>query len=53
MNAEFKRIAGRDKKDFFSNQCKEIEGKNRIGKTREVFKKIRDTKGIFKARWAQ
>ena len=44
LNAEFQRIAGRDKKVFFSNQCKEIEEKNRMGKTRALFKKIRDTK---------
>ena len=47
------RIARRDKKAFFSNQCKEIEEKNRMGKTRDVFKKIRDTKGTFLQRWAQ
>ena len=45
LNAEFQRIARRDKKAFFSDQCKEIEEKNRIGKTRDLFKKIRDTKG--------
>ena len=50
LNAEFHRIARRDKKAFFSNQCKEIEGKNRMGKTRDLFKKIRDTKGIFHAK---
>ena len=50
LNAEFKRIARRDKKAFFSDQCKEIEEKNRMGKTRDLFKKIRDTKGIFHAR---
>ena len=50
LNAEFQRIARRDKKPFFSNQCKEIEEKNRMGKTRDLFKKIRDTKGIFHAR---
>ena len=50
MNAEFKRIARRDKKAFFSNQCKEIEENNRMGKTRELFKKIRDTKGTFHAK---
>ena len=49
LNAEFQRIAGRDKKVFFSNQCKEIEEKNRMGKTRDLFKKIRDIKGIFHA----
>ena len=47
LNAEFQRIARRDKKAFLSNQCKEIEENNRIGKTRDLFKKIRDTKGIF------
>ena len=47
LNAEFQRIARRDKKAFFSDQCKEIEEKNRMGKTTELFKKIRDTKGIF------
>ena len=47
LNAEFHRIAKRDKKAFLSNQCKEIEENNRIGKTRDLFKKIRDTKGIF------
>ena len=50
LNAEFQRIARRDKKDFFSNQCKEIEEKNKMGKTRDLFKKIRDTKGIFHAK---
>ena len=47
VNAEFQRIARRDKKVFFSNQCKEIEEKNGMGKTRDLFKKIRDTKGTF------
>ena len=47
LNAEFQRIARRDKKAFFSNQCKETEEKNRMGKTRDLFKKIRDTKGTF------
>ena len=47
LNAEFQRIARREKKAFFSNQCKEIEESNRMGKTRDLFKKIRDTKGIF------
>ena len=47
LNAEFQRIARRDKKDFLSNQCKEIEENNRMGKTRDLFKKIRDTKGTF------
>ena len=50
LNAEFQRIARRDKKAFFSNQCKEIEENNRMGKTRDLFKKIRDTKGIFHAK---
>ena len=50
MNAEFQRIARRDKKSFLSDQCKEIEGKNRMGKTRDLFKKIRDTKGTFHAK---
>ena len=47
LNAEFQRIARRDQKAFLSDQCKEIEEKNRMGKTRDIFKKIRDTKGIF------
>ena len=47
LNAEFQRIARRDKKAFLSNQCKEIEENNRMGKTRDLFKKIRDTKGTF------
>ena len=47
LNAEFQRIARRDKKDLLSDQCKEIEGNNRMGKTRDLFKKIRDTKGTF------
>jgi len=50
LNAEFQRIARRHKKDFFSDQCKEIEENNRMGKTRDLFKKIRDTKGIFHAK---
>ena len=50
LKAEFQRIAGRDKKAFFSNQCKEIEENNRMGKTRDLFKKIRDTKGTFHAK---
>ena len=50
LNAEFQRIAGRDKKAFLSNQCKEIEENNRMGKTRDLFKKIRDTKEIFHAK---
>ena len=50
LNAEFQRIARRDKKAFFSNQCKEIEENNRMGKTRDLFKKIRDTKGTFHAK---
>ena len=50
LNAEFQRMARRDKKAFLSNQCKEIEENNRIGKTRDLFKKIRDTKGTFQAK---
>ena len=50
LNAEFQRIARREKKAFFSNQCKEIEEKNRMGKTGDLFKKIRDTKGTFHAK---
>ena len=53
LNAEFQRIARRDKKAFFSNQCKEIEENNRMGKTRDIFKKIRDTKGTFHAKMAR
>ena len=54
LNAEFQRIARRDKKAFLSNQCKQIEENNRMGKTRDRFKKIRDTKGThFMQRWAQ
>ena len=53
LNAEFQRIARRHKKAFFSDQCKEIEGKNRMGKTRDLFKKIRATKGTFHAKWAR
>ena len=50
LNAEFQSIARRDKKAFLSDQCKEIEENNRMGKTRDIFKKIRDTKGIFHAK---
>ena len=50
LNAEFQRLARRDKKDFLSDQCKEIEENNRIRKTRDLFKKIRDTKGRFHAK---
>ena len=53
LNAEFQRIARRDNKAFFSNQCKEIEENNRMGKTRDLFKKIRDTRELFMQRWAQ
>ena len=53
LNAEFQRIARRDKKAFFSDQCNEIEEKNRMGKTRDLFKKIRDTKETFMQRRAQ
>ena len=49
LNAEFQRIARRDKKAFLNNQCKEIEENNRMGRTRDLFKKIRDTKGAFLA----
>ena len=52
VNAEFQRIARRAKKAFLSNQCKEIEENNRMGKTRDLFKTIRDTKGIFHAKMA-
>ena len=50
MNAEFQRIARRDKKAFLSDHCKEIKENNRMGKTRDLFKKIRDTKGPFHAK---
>ena len=50
LNAEFRRIARRDKKAFLSDQCREIEENNRMGKTRDLFKKIRDTKGTFHAK---
>ena len=50
MNAEFQRLARRDKKAFLRDQCKEIEENNRTGKTRDLFKKIRDTKGTFHAK---
>ena len=53
LNAEFQGIARRDKKAFFSDQCKEIEENNRMGKTRDLFKKIRDTKGTFHAKMGQ
>ena len=53
LNAEFQRIAHRDKKAFPSDQCKEIEENNRMGKIRDLFKKIRDTKGTFHERWAK
>ena len=56
LNAEFQGIARRDKKAFLSDKCKEIEGKNRMGKTSDLFKKIRDAKGNFHAkmqRWAR
>ena len=53
LNVEFQRIARRDKKAFFSDQCKEIEEKNRMGKTRDLFKKIRDRKGTLYATIAQ
>ena len=50
LNAEFQRIARRDEKAFLSNQCQEIQENNRMGKTRDLFKKIRDTKGTFHAK---
>ena len=53
LNAEFQGIARRDKKAFLSDQCKETEESNRMGKTRDLFKKIRDTNRTFHARWAQ
>ena len=53
LNAEFQRIARRDKKAFLNEQCKEIEENNRMGKTTDLFKKTRDTKGTFMQRWAQ
>ena len=53
LNAEFQRIARRDKKAFLSDQCREIEENNRMGETRDLVKKIRDTKGTFHAKWAQ
>ena len=53
MNAEFQRKARRDKKAFFSDQCKETEEENRMGKTKDLFKKIRDTKGTFHAKMGQ
>ena len=53
LNAEFQRIERRDKKAFFSEHCKEIEENNRMGKTRDLFKKIRDTREHIMQRWAQ
>ena len=53
LNAEFQRIARRDKKAFLGDQCKNIEENNRMGKTRDLFKKIRDTREHFMQRWAQ
>ena len=53
LNADFQRIIRRDKKAFLSDQCKEIEEKNRMGKTRDLFKKIRDSREHFMQRWAQ
>jgi len=53
LNSEFQRIARRDKKAFLSDQCKEIEENNRMGKTRDLFRKIRDTREHFMQRWAQ
>ena len=53
LNADFQRISRRDKKAFLSDQCKEIKENNRMGKTKDLFKKIRNTKGVFMQRWAQ
>ena len=53
LNAEFQRISRRDKKALLNDQCKEIEGNNRMGKTSDFFKKIGDTKGTLHARWVQ
>ena len=53
LNAEFQRIARRDKKAFLSAQCKESEENNRMGKTRDFFRKVRDAKGLFHAKWTQ
>ena len=53
LNAEFQRIARRDKEAFLSNECKEIEENNKMGKTSDLFKKTRDTKGTFHAKWAR
>ena len=53
LNAEFQRIAKRDKKAFLSNQCKEIEENNKMGKTREIFKKIERLREHFRQRWAR
>ena len=53
LNAEFQRIARRDKKALLRDQCKELEENNRMGKSRDLFKKIRDSKGIFMQRWAK
>ena len=53
LNAEFQRRARRDKKAFLREQCKELEENHRLGKTRDIFKKTRDTKGHFMQRWAQ
>ena len=53
LNEEFQRIARRDKKAFLSDQCKDIKENNRMGKTRDLLKKIRDSKGTFHAKWAQ
>ena len=53
LNAEFQRIARRDKKDFFNDQCKEIKEKNKMGKTRDLFKKIRYTRKHFMQKWVR
>ena len=52
LNAQFQRVARRDKKAFFNDKCKEIEENNRMGKTRDLFEKIRESKGTFHAKWA-
>ena len=53
LNAEFQRIARRDKKAFLTDPCEEMEENNRMGKTRDFFRKVRDAKGIFHAKWTQ
>ena len=53
LNTEFQRLARREKKSFLSHQCKELQENNIMGKTKDLFKKIRDTKGTFYAKWVQ